>query len=486
MELQESDPLGASLLDYYLNPWWVFESWTHEDYCDGCSVLRCSRVTPVISEAMRRRGLYHSWCDVLSWISDDLVGRVRVFPGFVDREHKINNFSHGLRKSPRSYKLAKQSPCMNEVIVTLQDRDGLEVLERMTGLQALVASLPYTTLSCVTHELQCSSHRFSLLFSAIESSAKRELRSSKILLYRSSFATLLYRCLSSFKKGSLKETCLALEALGWLAITVGCGENAHELYEELLPPLSQALKSLSEPVKLISILDCLAIVTFVGGCTVEETERSMQIVWDFIHSGTGSSVRFSDFAKKHSAAVQIAAISACAVSFFLDILEADDGSLHIVACEALALIFEMGCLEKFASGTDGTDASSIHEGNVFPNRFSSIQELREKLLVRARALSLLAKVESSTTLSVKGKHNTEWDVLIILELNFLKRLLGGGFVRHMLENQLLHDVFDFTPKAKLSGDELYVSEREEIRLLSWDIYFKSRGISVLLYKKANI
>ncbi|KAK2967803.1 hypothetical protein RJ640_021752 [Escallonia rubra] len=146
---------------------------------------------------------------------------------------------------------------------------------------------------------------------------------------------------------------------------------------------------------------------------------------------------------------------------------ADDGSLHIVACEALALIFEMGCLEKFASGTDGTDASSIHEGNVFPNRFSSIQELREKLLVRARALSLLAKVESSTTLSVKGKHNTEWDVLIILE-----------------ENQLLHDVFDFTPKAKLSGDELYVSGREERIYRSPNSVFRKARTQILNKQRA--
>ncbi|KAK3019042.1 hypothetical protein RJ639_003737 [Escallonia herrerae] len=214
------------------------------------------------------------------------------------------------------------------------------------------------------------------------------------------------------------------------------------------------------------IFDCLAIVTFVGGSTVEETERSMQIVWDFIYSGTGSSA----VAKKHSAAVQIAAISAW--SLLLTTvdewsLKADDGSLHIVACEALALIFEMGCLEKFASGTDGTDASSIHEGNVFPNRFSSIQELREKLLVRARALSLLAKVESSTTLSVKGKHNTEWDVLIILE-----------------ENQLLHDVFDFTPKAKLSGDELYVSEREERIYRSPNSVFRKARTQILNRQRA--
>lgn len=68
-----------------------------------------------------------------------------------------------------------------------------------------------------------------------------------------------------FKKGSSKESCLAARVLGLLAITIGCGDNAHELYEESLAPLSQALKPGSEPVKLTSILDCMAIVAFVGG-----------------------------------------------------------------------------------------------------------------------------------------------------------------------------------------------------------------------------
>jgi hypothetical protein len=45
----------------------------------------------------------------------------------------------------------------------------------------------------------------------------------------------------------------------------------------------------------------------------------------------------------------------------------------------------------------------------------------------------------------------------MIQLNYLKHFLGGGFIKHMQENEFLHDVFSFTPKkiggGKLSNDE---------------------------------
>ncbi|KAJ0560239.1 hypothetical protein HanHA300_Chr06g0209261 [Helianthus annuus] len=75
---------------------------------------------------------------------------------------------------------------------------------------------------------------------------------------------------------------------GLLAINIGCGENSRELYKESAPVLSEALKTESQSKKLKLILDCLAIVTFVGGNELDETERSMQSIWDFMHSRTDS------------------------------------------------------------------------------------------------------------------------------------------------------------------------------------------------------
>ncbi|CAK9173751.1 unnamed protein product [Ilex paraguariensis] len=106
------------------------------------------------------------------------------------------------------------------------------------------------------------------------------------------FATLLYRCLNSFKKGSSKEIGLASHALGLLAVTIGCGANAHELYREAIHPLSKAFKSAPDTV-IQSILECLAIVTFVGRSNVEETEKAVKIILGFIHSQSGFKVRMS-------------------------------------------------------------------------------------------------------------------------------------------------------------------------------------------------
>ncbi|KAM7479108.1 hypothetical protein LguiA_027321 [Lonicera macranthoides] len=309
------------------------------------------------------------------------------------------------------------------------------------------------------------------------------------------FATLLHGCLNCFKKGSSKESCLASHALGLLAITTGCGNNAHELYRECFSTFSQSLKSKSEPSKLIYILDCLAIVTFVCGDSSVETERSLEIIWGFIDSESGSTVG----ASKHLATVKATAISAWslvlttidgwmlnvkywerAVSFILDLLEMDDVSIAVAASEALAVIVETGYLEKFVRATKGSNDNSVDKGNSLQNGFSSTEELKGNILSRVRNLFLRAEVEELANkaarenclkvfeddcfpqTSVKiGKHKltlNSWSKM--LQMNFLKRLLGAGFVRHMMENELLHGVFDFKPQAQ--PDKLYVAEREDV------------------------
>ncbi|KAL6502462.1 hypothetical protein OROHE_024467 [Orobanche hederae] len=67
------------------------------------------------------------------------------------------------------------------------------------------------------------------------------------------------------------------------------------------------------------------------------------------------------------------------------------------------------------------------------------------------------------TTSKIGKHSLQLHSLSqLLQVNFIKRLLGRGFVLHMLENEFLQDVFDFTPREQKSGNELYNVEREKV------------------------
>ncbi|KAJ4701627.1 Interferon-related developmental regulator like [Melia azedarach] len=306
------------------------------------------------------------------------------------------------------------------------------------------------------------------------------------------FATLLHQCLGSFKRGSSKEIALASRAIGLLALTVGSGDNAREILEESITPFSQALKSGSESLKIASLLECLAIITFVGGIDPEETERSMQIMWQIVHPKLGSNV----VAVKPSATIITAMVSAWSfllttldgwtldskhwqqsISYFSSLLDKDDRSIRIAAGEALALIFEIGSLEKFSSEPNDCNDGS-REG------CTHVRGLKGKILNQVRNLSVEAGGKGSAKKDLTSQRNLFKDILEFLEygycpetstkiggesfktstwsqliqLNFLKHFIGGGFVKHMQENEFLHEVFGFTPKRKsLSGIEHHKS-----------------------------
>ncbi|XP_073125465.1 uncharacterized protein [Henckelia pumila] len=318
------------------------------------------------------------------------------------------------------------------------------------------------------------------------------------------FATLMYRCLNSFKKGSSKEIVLASRVLGLLAITIGCGDNAHELYKESVPIISQAFNSRTETF-LLSVINCLAVITFVGGNDFEETEASMRIMWNFIHSRPIENV----VERKHSGSILSAAISAWslllttvdgwnlhhnhwrgAISFFMDLLEVEDQSISMSAVEALALICEVGCLDKFDCNTYADNMCFIDKEKNKSNQCFSKQELQEIISDHAKRLVRLSTLDNSAARILKM--NFSWDVLKVLaegrfhetnlkigkhigkhslqlhtlsqlvQVKFLKHYLERGFTSHMLENEFLHDVFNFTPRKQTADAELYTSEREEV------------------------
>lgn len=120
------------------------------------------------------------------------------------------------------------------------------------------------------------------------------------------FATLLHQCVNSIKKGSAKETSLASRVIGLLTLTTGCGNNAREILEESVPLISQALRSRLESSKVAALLDCLAVITFIGGEDPEETQRSMQIMWQVVLPKLGTNM----VASKPSPAVITAMVSA--------------------------------------------------------------------------------------------------------------------------------------------------------------------------------
>ncbi|CAN1135692.1 Interferon-related developmental regulator 1 [Linum perenne] len=298
------------------------------------------------------------------------------------------------------------------------------------------------------------------------------------------FATLLHQCISCIKKGSSTEIALASHAIGLLALTVGSGDNAHEILQESVTPISQALKSGTDSLRRVALLECLAIITFVGGNDPDQTEQSMQIMWQFVRPKLGPNV----VAVKPSSAVIAAVASAWAflftsmdqwtlnpkdwqesISYFSTLLDKEDRTVRIAAGEALALIFESGCLEKFAAEAV---ENSVRDGD---KSHAHLQGLKAKILNQVKDLAAEAGGKGSAKKDLNSQRNLFKDILEFIEagyspevsvkiggdpfqtstwhqliqLNFLKHFLGGGFVKHMQDNGFLQDVLGFEPKKKL-------------------------------------
>ncbi|KAI5655197.1 hypothetical protein M9H77_32384 [Catharanthus roseus] len=310
------------------------------------------------------------------------------------------------------------------------------------------------------------------------------------------FATLLQQCLNSIKRGSAKEISLAAHAIGLLALTTGPGDKAHEILEESVSPISEALKSRTETAKIVSLLECLAIITFVGGEEPDQTEKAMQLMWQVANPKLGPNVA----AARPSPAMIATVVSAWSflltsmdqwtldpktwqgsISYFSTLLDKDDRSVRIAAGEALALIFEIGSLEKFCGDGSSGEGEKSRE-------LVHIQGLRSKVLNQVRNLAAEAGGKGSAKKDLNNQKNTFRDILEFMEdgyspetsikvggeplstdtwaqliqLNFLKHFLGGGFVKHMQENGFLQEVFGFTPKKKaFSATEHRLSSTEK-------------------------
>ncbi|ESW32906.1 hypothetical protein PHAVU_001G027600 [Phaseolus vulgaris] len=320
------------------------------------------------------------------------------------------------------------------------------------------------------------------------------------------FATLLHSCLASIKKGSKKasaeEIALASHAIGLLSLTIGCGDNrSREIFEETARPLDEFLTSKSNLTKIPSLLECLAIITFVGG-NEEDTERSMDILWRVIHPRLGSNV----VAVKPSAPLITAVVSAWSfllstmselklnsknwqnsISYLSSLLDKEDRPVRIAAGEALAVIFENGIIEKFSTDSKGA-SEMIREGINLQESYTHLQGLKGKVINQVKNLSVEAGGKGSAKKDLNNQRNLFRDIVEFFEygyspeisvkiggdslqtsswsqmiqLNFLKHFLGGGFIKHMQENVFLQDVFNFTPKRRyLNNNEHRMSSGEK-------------------------
>ncbi|KAK1397776.1 IFRD domain-containing protein [Heracleum sosnowskyi] len=285
---------------------------------------------------------------------------------------------------------------------------------------------------------------------------------------QNNYITILSRCEISFKKGSAAEIKLAAQAIGLLALTVGPGDCANEIYNESLRLLPLALKSKSQP---IAILECLSIVTFVRDNDFDETERSMQIIWEYINKKCIEKDAATVVASAISAwSLLLAKIDHCrldnnfwkvVIPFFLELLKskyevsAEHAIYHPVVVEALALVSEKGSQHKFCSEADDNSYTGVlgvadmqHDESAVDEKWN-VSELLKEYNCKQTSLKVGRYIFKLTTSSEQKK------------MSYLKHFLGDGFNKHIVDNNFLHNVFN-GKREEYRGPTLYVPEEKEV------------------------
>lgn len=103
------------------------------------------------------------------------------------------------------------------------------------------------------------------------------------------------------------------------------------------------------------------------------------------------------------------------MSYFSTLLDKDDRSVRIAAGEALALIFEIGSLEKFCGESKVSGDTSIDEGND-SRKTMYIHGLKNKVINQMRDLSAEAGGRGSVKKDLNDQRNTFRDILDFLEV----------------------------------------------------------------------
>lgn len=285
-------------------------------------------------------------------------------------------------------------------------------------------------------------------------------------------ATVLARCLNSLRKGGANETALAAHVLGLLVITTGPAESVLDEVEADLVKLATQGKSAPAKVAAAEALAITCFVTSEGDDTTLRVMRRMKTIW-----------------AKGEARVKAAAMSCWSFLFtsLNSMLPADDveatleelsDELHdsnvevrAAAGEAVALLYHSSGLSEALNGDDegyAEDDASIISGDTsmsgLDDALDRMKDLatnkgdklrrskRDKQTLRStfRGLCNILEDGNVPVVKIKLQHG---DLLVVdtlngvIAINFFKKYLAGGFQAHLQHNQLLHDVFQFSPLA---------------------------------------
>ncbi|CAN6206093.1 unnamed protein product [Urochloa humidicola] len=296
----------------------------------------------------------------------------------------------------------------------------------------------------------------------------------------------------SMKKGTPREALHAYRAAGLLLLTLRDGSPG-PLLDEAFPALSKAAQDGSAPPELsAAAVDCLAASSFAAARRVE---RSMDAIWRVIVPPAARS-RSSAKPKKIRAApetsppvVLAAAVSAwtfllttvapaaastqqrkaadragwsAAVATLTELLDADDRRVRMAAGEALAVCAELNLLTTEGKDMDALAAKAADLAAESASRGANNAFLREQKELFGRIAAFLDhdKPPAASVRTSLERHGvikvSTWVRLV--QINFLSKFLGKGFLRHAQGNPLLKEAFSL---GRVEGKPLSIQMNKE-------------------------
>ncbi|EFJ22487.1 hypothetical protein SELMODRAFT_54790, partial [Selaginella moellendorffii] len=289
------------------------------------------------------------------------------------------------------------------------------------------------------------------------------------------YETLTHQILSSIRQSSSTEAVLAGRALAMVSITAGAGKVAEHVFQASFPHLSKISKLGRDSAARVSAIEALGMLAFVGGVDLEEAS-AMEVLWQIvIHKGsahadqtlgtskptppvkaaaiTAWSLLLSTLSSKRVTALQLPSV----LGALSCLLEDPDVGVRKAAGEAIALLCEVGGIQLLEEQALGEGEATAMELQVV-DRMKALaasssrkgQTKKERSEQRSSFRDMVVTLQGGACheTCLKLKHGdslkiSTWSQTV--QLNAFRRLLGEGFQRHLQENDLLHQVFNFAP-----------------------------------------
>ncbi|CAL5033075.1 unnamed protein product [Urochloa decumbens] len=297
----------------------------------------------------------------------------------------------------------------------------------------------------------------------------------------------------SIQKDTPREARLAYRAVGLLLLTLR-DDSPGFLLDEAFPVISKAIQEAHDDAPtLVAVIDCLAAASFAATCHVEEAMNAIWRVivpttspvvlvaavsaWTFLLTTIVSTTNTQRKADRTSWSAAIASLT--------EILDADDRWVRMAAGEALAVCVELNLLTGKDMDVLATKVSDLANESAGKGRRRCL--LREQKEMFARLAAFLDHGEPPTTLVRRSRERQDvmkvstWVRLV--QLNFLSKFLGNGFLEHVQGNPLLNEAFSF---GRVEGKPLSIQKKgssmitnEFLRGLKRDWLWFSKNVFML-------